>query len=29
VFIANAIAKHVQDGKYRVKVSHRDAEKKG
>ena len=29
VFIANAIAKHVEEGKYRVKVSHRDAEKKG
>ena len=29
VFIANAIAKHVEDGKYRVKVSHRDSEKKG
>ena len=29
VFIANAIAKHVADRNYRVKVSHRDAEKKG
>jgi len=29
VFIANAIAKHVEEEKYRVKVSHRDAEKKG
>ena len=29
VFIANAIAKHVEEGKYRVKVSHRDAEKEG
>jgi UPF0042 nucleotide-binding protein len=29
VFIANAIAKHVEEAKYRVKVSHRDAEKKG
>ncbi len=29
VFIANAIAKHVEKEKYRVKVSHRDAEKKG
>ncbi len=29
VFIANAIAKHVADEKYRVKVSHRDSEKKG
>ena len=29
VFIANEIAKHVEDGKYRVKVSHRDAEKTG
>jgi RNase adapter protein RapZ len=29
VFIANAIAKHVEEGKYRVKVSHRDAEKAG
>jgi UPF0042 nucleotide-binding protein len=29
VFIANAIAKHLEDAKYRVKVSHRDAEKKG
>ncbi len=29
VFIAEAIAKHVQNGKYRVKVSHRDADKKG
>jgi len=29
VFIANAIAKHVEAHKYRVKVSHRDAEKKG
>src|SRR5438128_1295616 len=27
VFIANAIAKHVEEGKYRVKVSHGDAEK--
>jgi len=29
VFIANAIAKHVADRNYRVKVSHRDAEKTG
>src|SRR5207253_2906990 len=29
VFIANSIAKHVEEEKYRVKVSHRDAEKKG
>ena len=29
VFIANAIASHVESGKYRVKVSHRDSEKKG
>jgi len=29
VFIANAIAEHVQQNKYRVKVSHRDSEKKG
>jgi UPF0042 nucleotide-binding protein len=29
VFIAEAIAKHLENGKYRVKVSHRDAEKKG
>jgi RNase adapter protein RapZ len=29
VFIANAIAKHVADRNYSVKVSHRDAEKKG
>ena len=29
VFIANAIAKHLSDRTYRVKVSHRDAEKKG
>jgi UPF0042 nucleotide-binding protein len=29
VFIANAIAKHLEEAKYRVKVSHRDAEKKG
>jgi RNase adapter protein RapZ len=29
VFIANAIADHVQHNKYRVKVSHRDSEKKG
>jgi RNase adapter protein RapZ len=29
VFIANAIAKHVSDQTYRVKVSHRDTEKKG
>ena len=29
VFIANAIAKHVADRNYRVKVSHRDSEKKG
>jgi RNase adapter protein RapZ len=29
VFIANAIAKHVESGNYRVKVSHRDSDKKG
>jgi len=29
VFIANSIAKHVADRNYRVKVSHRDAEKTG
>ncbi|HYR41535.1 MAG TPA: RNase adapter RapZ [Terriglobia bacterium] len=29
VFIANEIADHVKAGNYRVKVSHRDAEKKG
>ena len=29
VFIANSIGKHLEDGKYRVKVSHRDAEKTG
>jgi UPF0042 nucleotide-binding protein len=29
VFIANAIANHVEALKYRVKVSHRDVEKKG
>jgi UPF0042 nucleotide-binding protein len=29
VFIANAIARHVRDKAYRVKVSHRDSEKKG
>src|SRR6266436_2184511 len=29
VFIANEIAEHVKAGNYRVKVSHRDAEKKG
>jgi len=29
VFIANAIAQHVSDQSYRVKVSHRDTEKKG
>src|ERR1051325_9250222 len=29
VFIANAIAEHVADRQYRVKVSHRDSEKKG
>src|SRR5437588_951075 len=29
VFIANEIAEHVKTGNYRVKVSHRDAEKKG
>jgi UPF0042 nucleotide-binding protein len=29
VFIANAVGKHVEEGKYRVKVSHRDAEKTG
>ena len=29
VFIANAIADHLQQDKYRVKVSHRDSEKKG
>jgi UPF0042 nucleotide-binding protein len=28
VMIANAIGQHI-DGKYRVKVSHRDVEKKG
>jgi UPF0042 nucleotide-binding protein len=27
VFIANAVAKHVRDQQYRVKVSHRDSEK--
>jgi RNase adapter protein RapZ len=27
VFIANAIGKHLSDGNYRVKVSHRDSEK--
>jgi UPF0042 nucleotide-binding protein len=29
VFIANAIGKHLEEQKYRVKVSHRDSEKKG
>ena len=29
VFIANALAEHVQAQQYRVKVSHRDVEKKG
>jgi UPF0042 nucleotide-binding protein len=29
VFIANAIARHVREKMYRVKVSHRDSEKKG
>ena len=29
VFIANSIGKHLEDEKYRVKVSHRDAEKTG
>ncbi|HEY2384594.1 MAG TPA: RNase adapter RapZ [Terriglobia bacterium] len=29
VFIANAIGEHLQNNKYRVKVSHRDSEKKG
>jgi UPF0042 nucleotide-binding protein len=29
VFIANAIAKHLDERKYRVKVSHRDSEKTG
>jgi RNase adapter protein RapZ len=29
VFIANEIAKHLEANSYRVKVSHRDAEKKG
>ena len=29
VFIANAIGKHLEERKYRVKVSHRDSEKKG
>lgn len=29
VFIANAIAKHLDQQKYRVKISHRDSEKKG
>ena len=29
VFIANAIGKHLDEQKYRVKVSHRDSEKKG
>jgi UPF0042 nucleotide-binding protein len=29
VFIANALAEHIQSQQYRVKVSHRDAEKKG
>ena len=29
VFIANAIGKHLDERKYRVKVSHRDSEKKG
>jgi UPF0042 nucleotide-binding protein len=28
VMIANAVAKHIEDKKYRVKVSHRDVEKK-
>jgi len=29
VFIANAVAQHIEGQQYRVKVSHRDAEKKG
>ena len=29
VFIANAIGNHLEEEKYRVKVSHRDSEKKG
>ena len=29
VFIANAVGRHIQAGNYRVKVSHRDAEKTG
>ena len=29
VFIANAIGQHLEEQKYRVKVSHRDSEKKG
>lgn len=29
VFIANTIGRHLEDRKYRVKVSHRDVEKKG
>jgi len=29
VFIANAIAEHVRQNAYHVKVSHRDSDKKG
>jgi len=29
VFIANSIGKHLEEQKYRIKVSHRDSEKKG